>query len=99
MGTHPIFESDFDCLTEKVNIRQKTRTCSAHLLPLSVTPSPTTCALCQFRTPLAIWATCHWWSGRILPRLLESPASLVMPFIRNAWRNPLVPDVAIHWFS
>jgi len=26
MGTHPIFESDFDCLTERKNAKEKDRT-------------------------------------------------------------------------
>jgi len=27
MGTHPIFESDFDCLTENVNSSEEARYC------------------------------------------------------------------------
>merc|ERR1711935_291545 len=52
MGTHPIFESDFDCLTEKVNIRQKLE----HVRP--------TCYHCPWHHPqlLALCAnSVHLW--------------------------------------
>jgi len=37
MGTHPIFESDFDCLTEMIRFGRR----HFRLLPLSLPPSAT----------------------------------------------------------
>merc|ERR1712212_1282299 len=63
MGTHPIFESDFDCLTDKMNsllcrtvLSQNTKSCmvvkraNSFLVRSSKVPNSTLPLICQTRT-------------------------------------------------
>merc|ERR1712035_149254 len=103
MGTHPIFESDFDCLTE-CSVVHRSRSRGACLPPHQSLLSDTSTLKVLTRTSKLRWSVCRTLpssqrSSEVLVWALASSSLSLLPSTIPSKRDLFLPDSEVNMLS